>query len=471
MTASSTIFFAKSKYCPKDWFYDHVGFITNSGTLIQVSGHRRGDGVYKTQKLADDPVFDNNELRKINLGKTVIIPDIVPTNIQNCTMFVSNITGIPNENIIETFKTGDIKKIVNDSMSQSPNQLNEGFLELYQQIRQSSPRLFFDAQKITTLIAKASSKGYSAEKTWPYLKRLEDLLGGVEGFKRPSDRIMALFLFAKLTKTEERKNAMKFYRDVLEAGRAKAEITDLIKECVLLELAKAEADADDPYGEYLFATNRLDLVRPDSDEENTEQEDDLEVALANHYSNQEYGLGALAPKIFKLLSKGKYTKILAPPEDASVYRIIGSLEPKLASKILGVPMNSIIRNPNVIKKSVGGVMKPGGAGPGSTKIHSWTTKLEMSWIYSDLFGMGQVPIDDRVFVILKSNTELGKFFINPAEIENVTSMPDFAYRQNEVISYGPVPFNQAVYVYCAKSKDGKFVQFKYLLDSLISAAK
>ena len=115
------------------------------------------------------------------------------------------------------------------------NKLNEGFLELYQQIRQSSPRLFFDAQKITSLISKASSRRYNPEKTWTYLKRLEELLGRREGYRRPSDRVMTLFLFAKLTKTEERKNAMKFYRDVLEAGRAKTEVTDLIKEyCHLL---------------------------------------------------------------------------------------------------------------------------------------------------------------------------------------------------------------------------------------------
>jgi len=140
-----------------------------------------------------------------------------------------------------------------------PKQLNEGFLELYQQIRQSSPRLFFDAQKITTLVAKAFSKGYSAEKTWPYLKRIEELLRRRKGYKRPSERIIALFLFAKLTKTKERKNATKFYRDILEAGRVKSEITDLIKEYVD-DLAKSEAKANKPYIKYLFTHDRVGLV-------------------------------------------------------------------------------------------------------------------------------------------------------------------------------------------------------------------
>lgn len=244
MSSSSTIFFAKSKHCPKRWSYDHVGFITDSGTLVQVSGHRRDDGIYEIQDLSEDPAFNKTgTLQKVDLGKTVIIPDDAPGNIQNCTMFVSNITGIPNENIIEIFKTGNIKKIVNNNMQKSSDHLNEGFLELYQQIRQSSPRLFFDAQKITTLIAKASSKGYSAEKTWPYLKRLEELLGRREGYKRPSERVIGLFLFAKLTRAEERKNALKFYRDVLEAGRARSEITDLIKEYVDQELASKLAPA------------------------------------------------------------------------------------------------------------------------------------------------------------------------------------------------------------------------------------
>jgi len=547
------------------------------------------------------------------------------------------------------------------------NQLNEGFLELYQQIRQSSPRLFFDAQKITTLIAKASSKGYSAEKTWPYLKRLEELLGRREGYKRPSEHIIGLFLFAKLTRTEERKNALKFYRDVLEAGRTRMEVTDLIKEYVeqevasklapakkgedvdvettskmakdispdvlglvkniydpmggmpgadsatgvltrftnflvsdvdedpepdsgilytnwggskkasaivndggpeskvktrelmadffskpgawcevsgapaniaiaklgipaveneaevralmpaikdivwhgehprgvpygkgwytrniaghavtkiiignppnrgtlkeyIEELARAEAEDDDLYGKYLFAPDRLDLEPAAKKEENTDEEDDLLVALYNHYSNNEFDLGGLAPHVLKLIKQGKYENILAPPADTSVYRFVGPVLLSVASSILRVPEKSIFKEPNIIKHSGPGRMKPGGNLAGKTGIHSWSIKLEVDWLHGDIVGHNQAH-DDAVYMVLVGNTNAGAFFVNPVGIENVEGLPDYAYRQNEVISYGTIPFERAVYYYCDNDRSGKFVQMKQLIGALIEAAK
>lgn len=43
---SDSIFFARSKACPKMWHYDHVGFIIDGGKQLQMSGHKHNDGVF-----------------------------------------------------------------------------------------------------------------------------------------------------------------------------------------------------------------------------------------------------------------------------------------------------------------------------------------------------------------------------------------------------------------------------------------
>lgn len=533
-------------------------------------------------------------------------------------------------------------------MSKSPTYLNEEFLELYQQIRQSSPRLFFDAQKITTLIAKASSKGYSPEKTWTYLKRLEELLGRREGYKRPSEHVIGLFLFAKLTKTEERKNAMKFYREVLEAGRKRSEITDLIKEQLKRELnsklapaekgedvdvgtssdlardiapdirdlvknvygpmggmpgadsatgvlsrftnflvsdvdddpepdagilytnwggskkasgivndgspeskaktrelmadffskpgawcevsgapanialtkldipavedeetvrallpaikdlvwhgehprgvsygngwytrsiaghdatkiiignptihgslkeyieevAKAEADEDDLYGKYLFAPGRRDLGEEEKQEEDTEEEDSLKVALFNHYhGDKNSGLDQHAQEVLNLIKQNKYKKILAPPESKAVYRVLGPINRHAAQQILHINIMDIMEAPNTAKLASGRfTLLP----QEEYSIQSWSTALKASWIIDDLYAGGDIyPEDFMVYVVVKSNTNNGSFFMNPKGIKNVEGMPDYAYRQDEVISYGDVSGCTASYYFADHDK-------------------
>lgn len=85
---SNTIFFARSKYCPNKWQFDHVGFLTTDGKQIQMSGHKN-DEVYITNKVTDDPVFSEQQLTTMKLPKSVNVPTTnIFKDVQNCSGFV-----------------------------------------------------------------------------------------------------------------------------------------------------------------------------------------------------------------------------------------------------------------------------------------------------------------------------------------------------------------------------------------------
>ena len=114
---SNIIFFAKSKFIPKNWYYDHVGFILPNGKLIQMSGHRLKDGIFQLDKLTDDSSFLKNDYETLPLLKYVNIPNKVPSGVENCTSFVSNILknngikSLTNDKLIDIFKNGKEKNM------------------------------------------------------------------------------------------------------------------------------------------------------------------------------------------------------------------------------------------------------------------------------------------------------------------------------------------------------------------------
>jgi hypothetical protein len=88
---SNSIFFARSTSCPKLWYYDHVGFIIDSGKQLQMSGHKHGDGVYITNSITEDSNFPPQQLKIINLSKPVLVPSVNNVNAENCSTFVGNV--------------------------------------------------------------------------------------------------------------------------------------------------------------------------------------------------------------------------------------------------------------------------------------------------------------------------------------------------------------------------------------------
>lgn len=216
--------------------------------------------------------------------------------------------------------------------------------------------------------------------------------------------------------------------------------TKKIQESVLKRLLeKAQAEKDDPYGEYLFAPQRKDLKG--KKEKNTPEEEELLKAFQDHYNNEEYTLGDMAPEILDLISQGKYSKVLSPPP-GPYYRILAELPVASLASFLGV-------RPKLLKigeitNGGSGTMTPGGRYSGSTGIHSWTTKLDPKWANKDIL-VRKIIKPGEVLAIIVSDESGGDFFVNPKGMSNVKSMPTYVSTQNEVISFGPVTFDTCIY--------------------------
>ena len=105
------IFFARSKLAPKGYSYDHVGFITQDGKQIQMSGHK-GNEVYVTNAVTDDPEFPKQTIKIVSLSKPVSVPTTNTVGAENCGTFVANvlqangIKGIDLQKLYSVFKPG-----------------------------------------------------------------------------------------------------------------------------------------------------------------------------------------------------------------------------------------------------------------------------------------------------------------------------------------------------------------------------
>ena len=89
-TTAQKIFFARSNKAPKGWSYDHVGFITQDGKQIQMSGHK-GNDVYVTNDVTDDPEFPKQNIKIVSLSKPVSVPTTNSVEAENCGTFVANV--------------------------------------------------------------------------------------------------------------------------------------------------------------------------------------------------------------------------------------------------------------------------------------------------------------------------------------------------------------------------------------------
>ena len=115
------IFFARSDKAPDGWSYDHVGFITRDGRQIQMSGHK-GNDVYVTNTVTDDPEFPEQKIKIVSLSKPVSVPTTNAVGAENCGTFVAKvlqangIKGITTQKIYSVFKQPH-KQDVTESIS------------------------------------------------------------------------------------------------------------------------------------------------------------------------------------------------------------------------------------------------------------------------------------------------------------------------------------------------------------------
>ncbi|CAB4130287.1 hypothetical protein UFOVP116_363 [uncultured Caudovirales phage] len=114
---ANKIFFARSNKAPKGWSYDHIGFITQDGKQIQMSGHK-GNDVYATNAVTDDPEFPKQNIKIVSLSKPVSVPTTNSVGAENCGTFVANvlqangIKGIDTQKIYSVFKKPQEQSVV-----------------------------------------------------------------------------------------------------------------------------------------------------------------------------------------------------------------------------------------------------------------------------------------------------------------------------------------------------------------------
>ena len=122
---ANKIFFARSNKAPEGWSYDHVGFITQDGKQIQMSGHK-GNDVYVTNDVTDDPEFPKQNIKIVSLSKPVSVPTTNSVGAENCGTFVANvlqangIKGIDTQKIYSVFKKPQEQGVAEMDKSQRP---------------------------------------------------------------------------------------------------------------------------------------------------------------------------------------------------------------------------------------------------------------------------------------------------------------------------------------------------------------
>jgi hypothetical protein len=127
-TTAQKIFFARSNIAPKGWSYDHVGFITQDGKQIQMSGHR-GNDVYVTNDVTDDPAFPKQNIKIVSLSKPVSVPTTNSVGAENCGTFVANvlksngIKGIDTEKLYSVMKKPREQGVAEDTGDKNPQWL------------------------------------------------------------------------------------------------------------------------------------------------------------------------------------------------------------------------------------------------------------------------------------------------------------------------------------------------------------
>jgi putative chitinase len=177
------IFFARSNIAPKGWSYDHVGFITQDGKQIQMSGHK-GNDVYVTNDVTDDPEFPKQNIKIVSLSKPVSVPTTNSIGAENCGTFVANVLqangvkGIDTQKIYSVFKKPQEQGVAEDSEQKNTNDLNEKW-----------------SQKYKRSIDCSHPKGFSQRAHCQGRKKNEDTLSEKKRRKAKAKRVYGGYAF------------------------------------------------------------------------------------------------------------------------------------------------------------------------------------------------------------------------------------------------------------------------------------
>ena len=225
---------------------------------------------------------------------------------------------------------------------------------------------------------------------------------------------------------------MKFYNNSLS----------ILFESNILELAPPEANKDDVFGKYLNGQDRKSNSEAGY-EPNTPKENELVRNISDYFSSNQKGeISRKYPLIANLIKQKKYLKYLKAPKNAPVYRLMFDLDPKVAAKLLRLPLKEILADANQAwYVSGGGVLAPATG----QKIQGWSIDLKPKLLTSISGFSRKITNQPRVSILFVSNTNKGNFFLNPNTMDDLRV--DAIEGEDETLSYGPVQFVEACYFY------------------------
>lgn len=226
-------------------------------------------------------------------------------------------------------------------------------------------------------------------------------------------------------RVQQRKNGLSTSEDELEKAKA-AFLNKGVS-------GKPEASVDAPFGQFFFASKNPNAPYPY--EPNTPLEAELIQALTDYFNtNNKRELDKLAGTILAQKQAGNYKRWFDPKysQVRTVYRLlVASVEE--ASRLLGIPSEQLLFSKT--GKVGSGVLQPRGY-----NISGWTITPRA------LFSVAkEVALRGDVTLVFQANVRAqNNFFLNPTEIHNLIT--NQFKEQDEVLAYGPVRYETAVYV-------------------------
>jgi hypothetical protein len=221
-----------------------------------------------------------------------------------------------------------------------------------------------------------------------------------------------------------------------------------LHESMFSEIPEPEADAGDPFGQYLFGPER-NLPSKKAPEENTDDEKSLERDMNDHYMGGMTQINKWISKLVALDQAGKYQSVLHVPDKYPLAWRAMTVKRHALQEILGRPLSEEeLAEPAYGKKTPVFHQDSGDfKGKFESRVHfSWTInpsvfkKMQQDW-----GRLANSNLQDKWIVFLQASVPKNTFLINP-DVMQKTNIPDAYGYQKEVISVGDIACNGVWFV-------------------------
>ena len=216
----------------------------------------------------------------------------------------------------------------------------------------------------------------------------------------------------------------------------------------LNEIPAPEASPADPFGQYLFGTER-NLPSKKAPEENTDDENFLERDLNSHYMGGMTQINKWVPKLVALDKAGKYQNVLHVPEKYKLAWRAMTVKRYALEQILGRSLSDEeLAEPPPGKKTPVFHQDTGTFnGKYESRVHfSWTINPGVfKKIQEDWGSLANSNMREKWLIFLQAPVASNTFLLNP-DVMRKTNIPDEYGYQKEVISVGDVECNGVWFV-------------------------